>query len=498
MKQIAYIILVAFCLTSCNNWLDVRPDTEQKDNDQFSTTSGFFDALVGCYMSLASSSLYGEKLTISNIESLANLWYVSSSSSRYEDADLAKHDYTTDNCKNVVNSVYGGLYRAIVQANMIIKYADEQSEAFTNDTLRYLVQGEAYAIRALCQFDALRLFGQLPQNATQQVMLPYSYTTSIKEMPAYYDFDEYVTLLKDDLDKAEKLLAISDPILDYTFEELEGKVNLADNHLYYRQSRLNYWAVKALQARMHLYLGETEDAYQLAKEIIDAKGPDGAPVIELSGASDLDVGYNALPHECLFYVSQTGLYTAAVSLLIGGEQGIAFTDSHLGITTDMHDELYQDIPSNWGYNRKELLWGQTQSSGRTLYRTLKKYWWDDSQSDGGTADQLTHSLIPVLRLSEMYLIAMECAPSLAEANALYTTYMEDHGISPTILNSLANMDEVQEFVINEYRREFFGEGLMFYTYKRLNAKEILWYDGNVTESTYILPLPETEYNPNNL
>ena len=59
-------------------------------------------------------------------------------------------------------------------------------------------------------------------------------------------------------------------------------------------------------------------------------------------------------------------------------------------------------------------------------------------------------------------------------------------------------DEVQEFVINEYRREFFGEGLMFYTYKRLNAKEILWYDGNVTESTYILPLPETEYNPNNL
>ena len=246
------------------------------------------------------------------------------------------------------------------------------------------------------------------------------------------------------------------------------------------------------------YLGETEDAYQLAKEIIDAKGPDGAPVIELSGASDLELGYNALPHECLFYVSQTGLYTAAVSLLIGGEQGIAFTDSHLGITTDMHDELYQDIPSNWGYNRKELLWGQTQSSGRTLYRTLKKYWWDDSQSDGGTADQLTHSLIPVLRLSEMYLIAMECAPSLAEANALYTTYMEDHGISPTILNSLANMDEVQEFVINEYRREFFGEGLMFYTYKRLNAKEILWYDGNVTESTYILPLPETEYNPNNL
>lgn len=498
MKQITYIILVAFCLTSCNNWLDVRPDTEQKEGDQFSTINGFFDALVGCYMSLASSSLYGEKLTISNIESLANLWYVSSSSSRYEDADLAKHDYTTDYCKDAVNSIYGGLYRTIVQANMVIKYADEQRDAFENDTLRCLVQGEAYAIRTLCHFDVLRLFGQLPRNAIQQVMLPYSYTTSIKEMPAYYDFDKFVELLKEDLVKAEELLGMSDPVFEYSFEELNTSISLADDHLRYRQSRLNYWAVKALEARMLLYLGETEDAYRVAKEIIDAKEPDGAPVIVLSGASDLDAGYNALPHECLFYVSQTGLHTAAVSLLIGGEQGIAFTDSHLGITVDMYDELYQDIPREWQFNRRELLWGATQSSGRVSYRTLKKYWWDDSSSDGGSADQTTHSLIPVLRLSEMYLIAMECAPSLAEANNLYTIYMEDHGVTPTIIDPLENTDELKDFIVNEYRREFFGEGLMFYVYKRLNADEILWYDGDVTESTYILPLPETEYNPNNL
>ena len=498
MKQIAYIILVAFCLTSCNNWLDVRPETEQKDKDQFSTTNGFFDALIGCYMSLASSSLYGEKLTISNIESLANLWYVSSSSARNQDADLAKHDYTTDNCKEVVNTVYGGLYKAIVQASMIIKYADEQSEAFINDTLRYLVQGEAYAIRALCHFDALRLFGQMPQNATQQVMLPYSYTTSIYEMPAYYSFDEFVLLLKDDLTKAEELLSISDPIFDYTFEELQGTAIVENDHLYFRQSRLNYWAVKALQARIHLYLGEIEDAYRIAKEIIDAKGADGNPLIKLSGTDDLALGYNALPNECLFYVSQMDFLTGSISLLIGGETGVAFTDSNLGITQEMHTELYQDVANYSNYNRRETLWGNTQSSERQTFRTLKKYWWDDSNPGSGTAEQLTHQLIPILRLSEMYLIAIECAPSLNEANALYTIYMEDHGISPTLLQPFTNIDEVNDFIINEYRREFLGEGLMFYTYKRLNAKDILWYSGDVTESTYILPLPETEYNPNNL
>ena len=48
MRKVLYLILLAFCIASCNDWLDVRPETEQKDHDQFSTVDGFFDALVGC------------------------------------------------------------------------------------------------------------------------------------------------------------------------------------------------------------------------------------------------------------------------------------------------------------------------------------------------------------------------------------------------------------------------------------------------------------------
>ena len=56
MKRILlYITLFAtLSLASCNDWLDVRPDTEQKDKDLFTTYKGFQDALTGCYMSLAS------------------------------------------------------------------------------------------------------------------------------------------------------------------------------------------------------------------------------------------------------------------------------------------------------------------------------------------------------------------------------------------------------------------------------------------------------------
>ena len=64
MKYTLLIILLAFCMTSCNDWLDVRPRTEQKDYDQFSTVDGFFDALVGTYMEMAATDAYGERLTI--------------------------------------------------------------------------------------------------------------------------------------------------------------------------------------------------------------------------------------------------------------------------------------------------------------------------------------------------------------------------------------------------------------------------------------------------
>ena len=36
---------------------------------------------------------------------------------------------------------------------------------------------------------------------------------------------------------------------------------------------------------------------------------------------------------------------------------------------------------------------------------------------------------------------------------------------------------------------------MFYTYKRLAAKNMLWNNDEITEDDYIIPLPATEYDP---
>ena len=55
MKKITYLLacLLITLTTGCNDWLDVRPNTEQKDEDLFSNAQGFYDALIGCYMTMA-------------------------------------------------------------------------------------------------------------------------------------------------------------------------------------------------------------------------------------------------------------------------------------------------------------------------------------------------------------------------------------------------------------------------------------------------------------
>lgn len=493
MRKMIYALFLAamaFTASSCNNWLDVRPDTEQKEKDQFATYDGFCSAVTGMYMSMADRDAYGERLTMTNIEALANLWKLTNTNAQQEDQYLAKHDY-----KNVaysqaaIKAIYAKLFYTIVQANVIIKNVDERGNVILNPAVRNTIQGEAYGIRAYCQLDVLRLFGKVP-GSTQDVQLPYSETTNIDEMPAYYSFEDYVKKLEQDMEKALVLLKDNDPVLEHSFQEMNSYPEGIDEFMYYRQSRMNYWAVKALQARMYLYIGQKEKAYTLAKEIIDAQ-LNGEPVMTMSGTEDFAAGYKLCPSECLFYLSKYDVMDYSQQFLLGG--GTQFSNgSHLGITQDMLTELYSGQVTE-SHNRYNHWWNRNtrDNFGTNENVTITKYYWD---SENVTDAMLYYQLIPMLRMSEIYLIAMEGAPTLSEANSLYRTYMLAHDVAT--VTDFTTEAEKNSFLLNEYRREFFAEGQMFYTYKRLNSPKMLWREASVNESEYVLPLPTTEYNPN--
>ena len=136
-KFIGFIALLGWSAVSCNDWLDVRPDTEQKEEDQFSTYKGFRDALTGCYMALANEDVYGCRLTMSCTEALAGLWHMpdepSSTSDRYQDYHLMLHEYDNDGARQAVQAIYSKLYNIIVQANLVIKHAEDNAAAFPDE-----------------------------------------------------------------------------------------------------------------------------------------------------------------------------------------------------------------------------------------------------------------------------------------------------------------------------------------------------------------------------
>lgn len=494
MRSILFTLIIAFCATACNDWLDVRPGTEQKDKDQFSTEKGFCDALIGCYMTMAKQDIYGERLTMTNIESLAHLWYLPDETTRKEDQCLAKHAYAEEYARSAIKTIYAGLFHVIAQANMIIRYADLHEDVFADKALRDVVQGEAYALRAYCHLDVLRLFGQLPRGAVRQVELPYSETTSIYEIPAYYAFDAFAAKLKADLDKAVSLLQGKDPIFSYTFKDLDEAGTLDSEFLMYRRSRLNYWAVRALQARMHLYLGENDEALRIAGEIIRAEGADGRSVMAMSGLKDFEAGYKLCPSECLFCLSKYDVMNYSSKFLIGETDYAVFLKTdQLVVSNAMLKDLYlgENLSS---HNRYKNCWNKNiKNSWQELaYAATTKY----AFSEKAQGKMLYYQLIPMLRMSEVYLIAMESSDNLGQVNEWYQTYMLAHNV-PNATN-FTSLQEARKFIINEYRREFFAEGQMFYTYKRTGAGEMLWHTEPVGEDNYILPLPETEYNPNQL
>lgn len=509
-KYISFLMSAFLLLTvSCDDWLDVQQDTEKKETEMFDSYKGFQGALAGCYIDLAKQNLYGEKLIYSNIESMANLWTFGSSSNNLSQNILPNFYFTTHEYRHSVaeaeiKKIYSALFNTILEVNMIIKNCAEKGYVIPNSKSRAVVEGEAYAIRALCQLDVLRLFGQVPENPTILVSLPYSETTTKDEIPAYYSYEQYIAKLEADLSKAESLLKDNDPVFEYTYDEFNnaGTANYADvvvedDFMNYRQHRLNYWAVKALQARMYMYIGQKEKAHDLALEVINAKTKNGKSVVSLSGQSDMANKYYSSPTESLFLISRAGLVKETKSILLGNEDLAVRTEDNLILSEDSHTSLFNG--ANIGSDTRYLnMWASVRTSQANFYKAIRKYYYDPDKLDSGTKTRVLATkleLLPIIRLSEMYLIAVEGASTIAEANALYSTYMESKNV--LISNLFTSTEDVKNEIQKEYRREFFAEGVVFYLYKRHNVTK-MWSRENVTvtESDYILPLPNTEYNPN--
>lgn len=491
ISNICSLFILLLALSSCEKFLDVESETDAKEKDLFSNRDGFCKALTGVYLKMAGRSLYGENLSMTVPDCMACLWSLTDGLYHPGLYDLINREYDNENGKTLVANIYTDLFNTILQVNLIIKNVQENGNSIGNTNLQQLIEGEAHALRAYMQFDLLRLWGQMPQQAATPVRLPYNETCSINDLPPYYDFDEYCHHLEADMDRADKLLKESDPLFTATFAQLNDRTHYTadDDYYYYRNARLNYWALQALKARYHLYLGHREEAHRLAMNLIEAKGPDGMPVIGLSGTQDIASGYLTLPNETLFGMSVYNIYDYTYELFLGNSKDYVTANKQLYITRPMLVTLYNG-QNTASHNRYRKIWNSdAQDKTFNRYVTLCKFY----REEGASYDYF-NSLVPLIRMSEVYLIAIETSNDLGEAGRLYDSYMRDREVL-TGGQTFHSADDVQQIVLEEYRREFYAEGVMFYVYKRRGITDMLWKTRDYTEDDMRLRLPDTEFAP---
>lgn len=459
------LTMLYLLVSSCEKWLDVGPSTEVSKKEMFKTQKGFQDALTGAYLDLKTDALYGLQLTWDAIEYMAQHWDAET------DNGLPRYNYRDSKVATILDAAYAKFYTVIADVNIILDAIDNNDVVF-EDGVHDLIKGEALALRAFCHFDILRLWGPIPQKTSTKYILPYVKTVTINNHP-FSTFQEYTDQLLADLNAADTLLANIDPICKYSLEALgtPGRTNREgfnpENTFWaHRQVRMNYYSVLGLKSRFYLWLGNKPMAYKYAKLIIDAKTQGGSPTFRLGTRADVENTNAAFTCEHIASVYSSALGSSASSAFGGTRY---YRNKEL-ISSELFDAGTSDIRfSMW----KDKMAGSEK-------RFVNEKFIVEPASAGGQ--------IPLIRLAEMYLIAIECTTDSEEATDLYKAFCTSRNTNPVKIVAGATED----LILKEYNKEFYAEGQMFFTYKRLNSSSILWYNHPTSDKVYVVPLPQNE------
>ena len=442
LHVIIYLSLLLFLGSGCSDFLDVQPKDKQSEEQLFATRGGFYTAVNGIYNKLASSSLYGKNLTYEMIDILA-FRYTPLSVNKYYTA-LVKPEYTDETVEANLSNIWSSAYSTILNCNVLLKNL-EVSTGVLNEQEKKVLTGEALALRAFLHLDMLRLFGPVYATNKADLSIPYNTVYSISAtslLPA----TQVVEKVLKDLDEAERLLGESDPIIEEGPQNQDSEDGL--NYYTYRTQRLNYYAVKALKARVYLWADNKAEAYREAKAVT-AVQEQWFPWTErreiMDNTRNSDRIFSSELLFAAYYNAREEIFTNYFSPTLEPAQ-VYSPKKHI-------DDLFTWDLLDWR-NRPIWLEGTTRD-----YRCFHKY-------EDVSSTEVWTKLIPLIRMTEMYYIIAETATDETEALDALNTVLFNRGVK-----ELEDKTQLAGMLRDEYRREFFGEGQLFFYYKRLRVSK---------------------------
>jgi starch-binding outer membrane protein, SusD/RagB family len=437
---IPFCLIVMQILVACDDFIDKQPIDQLSQATFFADEPTTRTAVVGAYRSLTTSFSYGQAFIVVPEFAAGHMEHISGFPEYMEYTNFA---IRIDNPWSL--NMWTAFYAAINACNNIITYAPEIEGFDNNSTLQNLVN-EARFIRALAYFNLTRGWGQVPL-----ILVPTSaQTTSADLRVSRNSVEEIYAAIIHDLEQASSLPMTA-----------SGS----------QKGRASGIAVKALLAKVHLYVGNYGQSAQLATEVLETGGYGLMSNFE-------EIWLNENTEEALFelqFDQQTP--NSFVQNANPASRQEFFARESAG-------EIFEEGDLRRDFTLRRA---QDNTGAERLYVGKYRNFNPPSQN------------IPVLRLGEVYLIHAEAsarsnnAPdnqSFASLNAI----RERAGLGPAA--SGISLEEFVRAVQVEKRKEMMFESEVWFDLCRTGlASEIL---GVPSPQRYVFPVPQLELdlNPN--
>lgn len=425
-------------VAACKKWVDVNAPLQVDENTVFANEQGFRDVLNGVYLKMGDSSLYGRELTFGLLSVLGRSYDTTlTSATKPLYYQGVQYNFKHEVVKASFARIWEGMYQAISNLNYLLANVESRKKVFITEINYNAIKGEALGLRAFLYFDLVRMFAPSLAADPAATAIPYVTKLSANASP----------------------VATTAAIIDSCIADLIAAQPLLDNSEV-ATSRINTWSIKGLLARIYLYKGDHVNAARYATELINSKQ---FPLA--TGNTDVTFQKEHVLSLYSFNNNSLAYYKSVLS-----------TNPPLGFTVPNQTALFVSGSGATGDWRRSFVDPVTQGSTGTLISPKKCY-------------SATSNVLPVLRITEMYYIAAECATALQDS--LTATNLLDsvrvHRNLTKFTQTALRRDSLVIEIGKEYQKEFLSEGQVFYYFKRRNLPF------STLPFTKISPVPGASY-----
>ncbi len=488
--------ILAASLSSCvNDWLDVAPSDGTDADAALTSSSDLAAARTGMYEALKGNSnlvdYYGQQFFVyGDVHAGDDYQYNniggSNRASFYYDMNYQTASEFTSSTSSS-NVAWKSPYIVIGRANRIIAAAEGGALSDAAEAKATIDQyaAEAKVLRALAHFDLVRIYGK-PYTEDQGASLGVPLVTGVLESnakPARSTVAEVYTQVVKDLTEAISSNALAT-------ETEPGYVSV--------------WGAKAILSRVYLNMGDYANALSVAEDIIKNSGAALWTRDQYFKAWDASTPNES---EFLFRLNVAG------STDSNDLNGIGNLQQREGYKEMVATKKFVDmLTSDPEDVRNEMFLPATAAKEVATYGTNKVYL-NKLRGQGGNLRNVT--IVPIIRLSEVYLTAAECAFRNNDKTKA-VEYLNDLVKNrTTTVASLATVDNITlDRILIERRKELIGEGQRYFDALRNNetitrytseadkgwhktlSKEAQSFDRDYFKAIAAIPQAEINANPN--